>query len=212
MTLRSFVNLAGGRFGRLVVLELELPCHPKGVRWICRCDCGTVRRVHSRCLRVGETKSCGCLHRELLSKRSKTHGNSLDPTYTAWAGMHRRCSDQRMARYGGRGIRVCDEWSDFETFRQWSYASGYAKGLSLDRVNNDGNYSPDNCRWATRKTQSRNKCTNVLLTLDGVTKPLVDWATAQGISDITIRGRLRRGWDVRRALTLQPQKSVGVSP
>lgn len=154
------IDLKGKRFGRLTVID-RLPTVNKRVMWLCKCDCGNETPVDSQNLRYGHTQSCGCIHRETLSKASTTHGNSKTRLYGIWNHMKTRCyrkSYHAFRHYGGRGIRICDEWrNNFDAFQDWAMSNGYEEHLSIDRINTDGNYSPDNCRWVTMADQNKNK-------------------------------------------------------
>ena len=127
----------------------------------------------------------------------KTHGGSKTRLYKAWNSMIARCettSQTSFKDYGGRGIRVCDEWHDFEVFREWAVSNGYEDGLSLDRKNNNGNYEPQNCRWITKKEQANNRRSSRYITLRGVTHTLAEWAEITGINPTTIAWRIRHDW------------------
>lgn len=178
------------------------------------CICGEIGWFLLERLRNGDTQSCGCLKREATSERFKTHGLSRHPLYFVWQEMRKRCFDEKCDsyhNYGGRGITVCDEWADdFLVFYDWCVANGYEEGKSLDRENNDGNYEPNNCRFANRDTQSRNRRTNRNYTAFGETKCLFDWGKdpRSKVTVWALRSRLDRGkWaDVEKAITT-PQTS-----
>jgi hypothetical protein len=133
----------------------------------------------------------------------RTHGMRYTRIYNIWRSMRQRCSNSnciRYSRYGGRGITVCDEWNDFNCFYKWAIATGYKDDLTIDRINTDGNYEPSNCRWATYKEQANNIKTNRLITYDGETKTMTQWAEAIGIKPATLWARLNRGWSIEQAL------------
>lgn len=160
---RSDAELSGKKFGKLTVLKLDGTI--KGNRmWKCLCECGNICIVSTNSLRRGNTVSCGCKKKEnasLLHENNVTHGKSKSRLYRIWNGMKTRCNNpnhETYKNYGARGITVCKEWSDsFEAFEKWALNNGYRKDLTIDRINNDGSYEPDNCRWADRFTQARNK-------------------------------------------------------
>lgn len=161
---------------------------------LCRCDCGTERVVIDSNLKRGLSTSCGCNRGPSIRKgETLRHSEKL---YGVWLDMRRRCqnsNDQAYHNYGGRGIKVCEEWSDYAVFRKWSLENGYQEGLTIDRVNNDGNYSPDNCRWTTRKVQCNNMRKNKFLTVGGETHTLSEWAEITGMNVSTISWRARQG-------------------
>lgn len=203
-------NLIGQRFGRLTVQALdkyEPTSH--STRWVCRCDCGKEKNVLASCLKSGAVMSCGCYSSEEKSKRSKTHGfGNEDRLYRIWSGMKSRCYskyDRNYQRYGARGIEICQEWRiDFIAFRTWAISNGYKDDLSIDRIDNDGPYSPENCRWATRKAQNNNRRTNVYLTYKGETHTAAEWAEITGIKEATLVMRKRNGWSDSECLEITP--------
>ena len=192
----------GDKYGRWAVIgEAE----PKGSRrhFCCVCDCGNERIVEMASLIHGRTKSCGCLRKDVATILKTKHKQRYTRLYKTWANMRQRCSNPNTnsyQNYGGRGIAVCDEWKDFANFYAWATPNGYSGDLSIERVNNDGNYEPSNCKWITLKAQARNRRNNHLITHNGTTKNLEEWAELTGISASTIRHRLKRGWPINKTL------------
>lgn len=203
------VDLIGRRFGRLIVVE-RLPNKVKGKSawsmWRCKCDCGNHTDVLGTSLKNQKTRSCGCLHNESCSangKKNRTHGLKSTRLYGIWHGMRLRCyttTNKDYERYGGRGIKVCDEWQSFEPFYQWAMANGYQDALTLDRIDNDGDYCPENCRWATQKEQQNNRRSNRLITHNGETHTIAEWNRIKGFGKWVIGNRLRDGWDIGSAV------------
>ena len=202
----------GKKYGRWTVVE-HLGVIDGRRKYLCRCDCGNERTLLLNNLKMGCTKSCGCLSREMTVERNRTHGGHKTRLYKAWINMKDRCHNSNSTYfkdYGGRGIAVCQEWrNSFEAFRDWAGANGYAEGLSLDRINVDGNYEPNNCRWSTIKEQARNRRSSRYITFSGETLTIAAWAERTGISAKTILSRLAAGWSVEKTLTTPVKKTSG---
>ncbi len=190
----------GDKFGRLTVVRNGRP------RSLVRCECGTEREMYNHSLTSGNSKSCGCLQKELAAAQLTTHGHysgrKVTPERTAWGHMMARCyrpSDTRFHRYGARGIVVCDRWHKFSAFYE-DLGARPGPGHSLDRINNDGNYEPGNCRWATDIEQANNTVNVVRISADGVTGSMNEIARRVGIDRRTIAKRLKRGWTMAEAV------------
>lgn len=200
----KLIDLTGYRFGRLVVVRRQ---GLKGGRpaWLCKCDCGSEAIVRGNDLRRGATHSCGCIHREQLTERNTTHGLCGQRLYNIWGCMVQRCYNERTPcynLYGGRGIKICDEWRlDFKSFYDWAMANGYKDDLTIDRIDNDKGYFPNNCRWITAKEQGNNRSTNRYLEFNGEKRTLSEWGEILGIDSETLSSRLRRGWSIEKTLT-----------
>lgn len=195
------IDLTGQRFNRLTVVE-RVGVNKQGSNiWKCKCECGNYKDVPQPSLKSGNTKSCGCAR--------KTHGMYNSKIYHVWSAMKGRCerkTDARYKDYGGRGIKLHEPWEKFEPFYKWAMTAGYREGLSLDRIDNNGNYCPENCRWVTMKEQALNKSTNRIIAYNGESKPLTEWARLFHIQPGTLATRLRRGWSIERAMTTKTQK------
>lgn len=194
------IDLIGKRYGRLTVLSVN------GKRghyyyWNCLCDCGKETVVCSTDLKSGCTKSCGCLHDEMSRERARkqftTHGLSKTRLHSIWLSMRTRCNNPNSKSYkdyGAKGVSVCSEWqTDFLSFYQWSMANGYAEDLTIDRIDYNGNYCPENCRWVTIAEQARNTRSNRWVTINGETRILSDWAKIIGINRKTLSDRIDKG-------------------
>lgn len=193
-------NLTGKRFGRLTVIKL-MPKNKRKTYYECLCDCGNTKIVRSDSLTSGSVQSCGCLKKEQdRVNLIKNHSHKMSGTriYSEWLGIKARCynkNNERYCNYGGRGITVCDEWiNDFQSFYDWSLNNGYADNLTIDRIDNNGNYEPLNCRWTDTYTQNRNRRSNVIVTYKGQRMCLKDAAEVSGIPYGTLSTRYHRGW------------------
>lgn len=214
----KFIDLTGKRFGRLIVLERATNDKWGAHRWLCMCDCKNKTIVHKRFLENGKTKSCGCLQRErasaYCSKFKLKHGHStrttMSRTYKAWGTIIQRCTNtnnEKYPIYGGRGIIVCKRWRN--SFPNFLEDMGESPGIeySIDRINNNEGYYKENCRWATRQQQMRNKRDNIFVVYKGKTKLVIEWAEEYQISYHTLRSRIYRlGWSIEKALTTPVRK------
>lgn len=197
---------AGLRFGRLVTTGKftlrELPTGDRLRIYECKCDCGGTSHAIATNLKNGNTKSCGCYHKERVRKTQVTHGKTGSRVYNVWARMIQRCTDTKDAayiHYGGRGIAVCSRWKSFENFL--ADMGDPPPKYTIDRIDVNGNYELANCRWATRKTQNRNTRRNHLLTLNGETLCLAEWSERLRIPIPTIKQRLGKNWPTEKVLS-----------
>ncbi len=194
----------GTRFGRLVVVGDGGRANDDTHRaWLCRCDCGNVKPVLPSSLRGGRTRSCGCLRREVSSVVSLTHGKTHTPEYGAWGRMLGRCRNPNSPDYpdyGARGITVCARWESFENFYA-DMGPRPSKKHSLDRRDNNGNYEPSNCRWASPRQQAGNKRSNVWIEYGGKRMIIEDWAAETGLPRTTLEQRVKRGWSDELTVT-----------
>lgn len=203
----KFVNIVGMRFGRLVVIRRIDQKRGGSYLRECICDCGNTMLATPDYLKKGRTVSCGCYNRETVIKLSTTHGMSSSKIYAIWNGMVQRCTNQNSKafnNYGGRGIKVCDRWMLFENF--YDDMGDRPEGKTLERVDNDGDYSPENCIWATRKQQANNRRVCILLTYNGVTQNISQWAADLKLNAKMLYSRYKRGWSDKDILTKPSRK------
>lgn len=189
-------DLTGERFGRLTVLEYDHNNPYRAPYWRCLCDCGNEIMVRGSELKSGNVKSCGCYHRDVMGEIHTTHGMSSTSLYRVWRHIKERCNNpnsQEYRNYGGRGIFICDEWYDFENFRDWALSNGYNPKLSIDRIDNNDGYYPENCRWADAITQGNNRRVNRYITCGDESHTIAEWARIFGISYDTLWTRIKRG-------------------
>ena len=191
------IDLSGKRFDRWTVLQESGRNKYGHLLWLCRCDCGKEVLVLGDSLRRGKSKSCGCLTVEQTVKRNYRHGDTKDRLYKIWWGIKMRTTNpnrKEYPRYGGRGIKLCNEWADDHlAFKEWALSNGYSENLSLDRIDVNGDYEPSNCRWATDLEQANNQTSNHLITYNGKTMNITQWSKETGIPRSTISGRLFKG-------------------
>ena len=204
----KFQDLTGFKFGRLTVISRAKDrIEPSGkhrIMWYCRCDCGNEKIVCGESLRDGRSTSCGCFRTDIMREKT-THRCEPKHLYGLYNSMKARCYNQNTKAYkdyGGRGVYVCDQWrNDFSAFRDWAFSNGYKRGLSIDRIDNSGPYSPDNCRWATMEEQCNNRRSNHLIAINGQTRTLSQWAKIYHKNPKTIFSRVYSGWSPERAVT-----------
>lgn len=194
------LNLIGQTFGRLTVIS-EAPKKGKLTAWRCLCSCGNEITVATGYLNGGRVRSCGCARKDSTRALLTVHGLTGTRLHNIWKGMLDRCyraKNKSYKNYGARGIKVCAAWEkDFTAFHAWALGSGYSDGLTIDRIDNAGDYSPDNCRWVSRTEQNRNKRSN--LTYKG--KCVAEWAAELGAPASTIYQRVQLGWSIEAAIT-----------
>lgn len=199
--LRPHVDLTGKTFHRVFIVRYLLPKERRKIDtpWLCRCECGTEFQSKSDALTSGRTKSCGCLSKERTSARMKTHGLSKISEYSVWEGIKDRCLNPNgtgYSDYGGRGIEIDPRWLEFANFYE-DMGTRPSPKHTIERKDNNGPYSKENCVWALQAQQARNKRTNVNITYNGKTQCLRDWSRETGISEQLLGKRVKAGWPIK---------------
>lgn len=193
-------DLTGQRFGKLIVVERAENDSQGNAQWLCKCDCGNKKVIRGYQLTNNKTKSCGCL----VGHNNETHKKSRTRMFNIWINMIQRCNNPKNScykYYGNKNIQVTKEWLDFENFYNWASTNGYTDKLTIDRIDNNGNYEPNNCRWVDMKTQQRNRSNNNLITINGDTKCLAEWCIIYHISPSAVWLRTQKGIDIVTAIT-----------
>ena len=194
----GLIDLTNKRFGKWIVIHRYDNPNKEDERtlWTCRCDCGTIRNIESLTLRSGKSKSCGC----------SKDGHSKTRLYSIWCGIRDRTSCENRPRakdYIGRGITMCEEWNDWNVFKSWAISNGYSDTLSIDRIDNNKGYCPQNCRWVDAKTQGENKRNNIVVEINGETHILAEWCRILGLNRCSVKSRiLNQGLTPYEALTI----------
>lgn len=205
----SKIDMTGLKFGRLTVIG---PAKNRGTRayWVCKCECGRTKEIRGWSLRNGNVQSCGC---EKGLRHGACTGGRPKRIYNIWRDMRDRCKNPNnvgFELYGARGISVCQEWEDFQSFWEWAKRTGYSDSLTLDRVDSNGGYNPDNCRWITNSEQQRNKRNNVFVTVNGETKCLAEWARVIGIRPQVLSKVKAQGKNIEKFIRDELRKKEGV--
>lgn len=199
----------GEKYGRLTIVSYtgKQTFHGGNAIWLCKCDCGKYVERPAVMLKHSKMPSCGCYVKEHTENLNKSHGGRNERLYLVWIDMRRRCYDKKDSnyfRYGGRGIKVCDEWKDYSVFREWAIKTGYdpsarKQQCTIDRIDVDGNYCPDNCRWVDAKIQNNNRRNNKIVEFNGRKQTLKQWADEMCFNYEMVDKRLNAGWDIERA-------------
>lgn len=206
----NFQDLTGNKYGKLTVIkradDYVSPSGNRSVRWLCVCECGREKIAIGAELKRGNTQSCGCMHKAVWHNIVTKHGKHDTRIYRIWKGMLTRCyntNHHTYANYGKRGIAVCDEWKDnFQAFYDWSMENGYTNDLSIDRIDYNKGYTPDNCRWTTTTEQANNTRKNHYITYDGKTQTMAEWAKELGIPYTLLRDRVcKLGWSIDEVIS-----------
>jgi len=202
----KLIDLTGKRFGKLIVIKKNGKDKFRQNMWLCKCDCGNYVTVRAYSLK-NNTRSCGCLQKELTSMSKKTHGLSKNILYSVMYSIKNRCynkNEPSYKYYGKRGIIICNEWkNNFISFYNWAINNGYKKGLTIDRIDVNGNYEPNNCRWITIQEQQKNKRNTVYIKYNRQIHTLEEWAKITKIPQKTLHQRYYDNWGIEKMLTQQ---------
>lgn len=197
-------DLTNKKFNNLTVLALSEKKEGGKSYWICKCDCEAIVIVQGYILKKLKQMGCNECGNKLISIKNRRHNDMGTRLYETWTNMKTRCSNTKYSMYkdyGGKGISVCKEWIDYLDFKKWAIKSGYSEDLTLDRIDNDKNYYPENCRWSTMKEQQNNRTNNHLITYNGLTLTMMQWSERNNLVYGTLQRRIYSGWDIERALT-----------
>jgi hypothetical protein len=194
------IDLTNKKFGRWLVLK-----YIGNSNWLCQCECGTTSKVRTSELKNGNSRSCGCLHKEIVSKTSKknrVYKKEYNRLRQIFGNMKQRCYDKNsinFKNYGAKGIKICNEWLENPlSFCEWAINNGYTNTLTIDRINVNQNYTPDNCRWVSQKIQQNNRTNNHLIVYKGIIHSMSEWSDILKINYNTLKSRIRYGWSLER--------------
>lgn len=220
--MKKEIDISGKKFNRLTAIKSLNKASYKQNKtsksyWLFKCDCGNEKIIRKDDVVSGIVKSCGCLQKEMASKsakiKSKKHGDSNNRLYRIYHAILNRCyykKDINYQNYGNRGICVCDEWNNrngYKKFKDWAIKNGYNDNLTIDRIDVNGDYCPENCRWATHKQQGRNTRTNHYIVWNNEKHCISEWAEILGINPRTLQSRISRGWDLKNIFTKPIRKT-----
>lgn len=210
-------DITGQKYSMLTAIKRVENYRPQGNYWLCKCDCGNETIVRKYDLIHLKNRSCGCYQKKCAKETRTTHDKTKTSLYAVWNSMKQRCFNENSKaykNYGGRGITVCSEWlgkDGFITFEKWATDSSYIKGLSLDRIDNNGNYEPSNCRWVDAKTQANNRRCVYKIEYNGQTHSPAEWSRIIGISEVTIKNRIfKQGMTIEEAFTVKDARKAGI--
>lgn len=195
-------DLTGKKFGNLTVVK-KVERKNRSNQWLCKCDCGKEVVCYQYNLERGTSTSCGCLRSYYAKKTRSCHGESTSKFYKKWSSIKTRCYNKNTPcykNYGGRGIKMCDEWLDFWNFREWAYKNGYSEGLTLERIDVNGNYEPSNCKWIPMEEQAINKRNNSFIEYGGKKQTISQWSKELGVGKEVLSYRYRAGWTPEECL------------
>ena len=202
--MNALIDITGNKYGMLTVVR-RAESAPKGItRWECRCDCGNTVVVRGGNLKNGAVKSCGCLI-NIANKNRSTHGMSGSRLYQEWVNIKARCynkNSKAYKRYGARGIGMCQDWFDsFDVFAEWALSNGYSDNLTIERIDNDKGYMPDNCKWISKGDQANNRGSNISISYNGETHNLSEWCHIYDKDYRLVYNRIHKNkWDFERAM------------
>lgn len=194
----------GQKYNHLTIIEKSERNTNKKSYWICKCECGNISTVQSYDLTRNKTISCNDCGNKRIGEKNKKHDSYKIRLYRTWSNMKTRCNNsnyEMYKSYGGKGIKVCEEWNEFIVFKDWALNNGYKENLTLDRINNDKSYCPENCRWATMKVQQNNRTNNNMITFKGETLTMKQWSEKLGILYTTIQRRMKKKWPIEKVLS-----------